>query len=52
MSKTRLVALFLAFLLLGIVGGWVFRRLTHPTIEDRARDAANELRGKVEKLTH
>ncbi len=52
MSKGRLLALFLAFLLLGIVAGWIFRRITHPTLEERAHGAADDLRGRVQKLTH
>ena len=51
MSRGRLVALLLAFLLLGALGGWLVRRFLNPTLEERAHDAAKDVRGAVEKLT-
>ena len=51
MSRGRLLALLLAFLVLGAIGGWILRRFVHPTLEERAHDAAKDLRGAVEKVT-
>jgi uncharacterized membrane protein (DUF485 family) len=42
------VALALA---VGFVAGYVYRRHAHPTFEERAHDAAEELRSTIEKMT-
>jgi hypothetical protein len=45
-----LVAIALAFAL-GAVAGYVYRRHTHPTLEERAHDATEELKSAIERLT-
>jgi uncharacterized membrane protein YraQ (UPF0718 family) len=47
----RLVVAVVIALALGFVAGYVFRRHTHPTLEERAQDAAEELKSAVERLT-
>ena len=45
-----LLVIALAFAL-GAVAGYAYRRHTHPTLEERAHEATEELKSAVEKLT-
>ena len=47
----RLVVAIAAALAVGAVAGYIYRRHTHPTLEERAHDAAEELKGAIEKMT-
>jgi hypothetical protein len=47
----RLVVAVLIALALGFAAGYAYRRHTHPTLEERAHDAAEELKSAVERLT-
>jgi hypothetical protein len=47
----RLLLAVLLALAVGAVAGYVYRRHTHPTFEERAHDATEELKSAIEKLT-
>ncbi len=36
----------------GFAAGYVWRRTQHPTLEERAHDATEDLKSAVKKLTH
>ena len=38
-------------LLAGFAAGYAYRRTTHPSIQERAHDAAEELKSAVQKMT-
>ncbi len=49
MSRGRLIALFLAFVVLGMLAGWLVRRWSEPTLEERAHRAAERIESDVQK---
>jgi Flp pilus assembly protein CpaB len=51
MGKRRLVVLVVVALLLGAIAGYAYRRWKNPTLEERAHDAAQDLKSAVEKMT-
>ncbi len=40
-----------ASLLAGFAAGYLYRRSTAPTIQERAQDAAEQLKGAAQKIT-
>jgi hypothetical protein len=44
-------ALFVVALLAGAAAGWVVRSCSTRTLEERAHEAADEVKSKVEKMT-
>ncbi len=48
--RTRIVVAILAALAVGVAAGYLYRRWQAPTLEERARDAAEDLRRGIEKL--
>jgi len=48
---TRLALLVVAVLAIGAAAGWAYRRMYHPTLEERIDDAAKDLEKGLKKLT-
>ena len=46
-----LVAVFVLALLAGAVVGWFVHRWSNPTMEERARDAMEQMTNEVQKMT-
>jgi uncharacterized membrane protein YccC len=49
--RIRFLVAILAALALGVAGGYLYRRWRAPSLEERVRDAAHDLRRRIEKLT-
>jgi len=50
-STSRLALLVLVVLAIGVAAGWAYRRVYHPTLEERIDDAAKDLEKGLKKLT-
>ncbi|BDG02156.1 DUF1049 domain-containing protein [Anaeromyxobacter oryzae] len=50
-SQRALLAASVAAALIGFAAGWFARVWTEPTVESRAHDAAETLRGKLHELS-
>ena len=50
MRNTRLILALLIAIAFGVAAGYFYRRWKSPTIEERAQDAAQDLKRGVEKL--
>jgi len=48
-NKRFILAVFIA-IAFGVASGYLYRRWRNPTIEERARDAARDLKRGVEKF--
>jgi hypothetical protein len=51
MSRGRLVLIVLCALAIGLAAGYLLRRTAPDSIEERARGAAERLKGAVERVT-
>ena len=51
LRKETLWVVFVVALLAGALLGWAYRSWTNPSLEQRARRAAEEMKSAVEKLT-
>jgi uncharacterized protein HemX len=47
----RLVVLIALAIAVGFAAGYAYHRQRQPTIEERARNAAEQMKGAVERLT-
>jgi len=47
----RLIVFVALAIAAGFAAGYAYRRHRQPTIEERARDAAEQMKGAVERLT-
>jgi len=52
MRSARLVLIVVIALALGAAAGYAWRRWPSPTLEERARDVAEEMKHAAEKITH
>jgi hypothetical protein len=50
-SQARLALLILVILAIGIAAGYAYRRVYHPTLEERIDDAAQDIEKGLKKLT-
>ena len=50
-KDTTLVLVVLALVAAAAVGGYLYRRYTHPTLEERMQDAGDDLRSAWKKAT-
>ncbi len=50
MRNARLIVALAVVLLVGIAAGYLYRRWKHPTLEERAQDATEDLRRGMEKM--
>lgn len=51
MPRRYVVITIVIALALGMGAGYLYRRWSNPTLQERAQDAASELKRSVEKLT-
>ena len=51
MKKTTVIVIVLAAVAAGAVGGYLYRRHTKPTFEERMQDAGDDLRSAWKKAT-
>jgi hypothetical protein len=49
--KRTVVAATLVALIIGIAAGYYWRRVRHPTLEERTEDAAKQLQKSLHELT-
>ncbi len=50
-KDTTLVLVVLALVAAAAVGGYLYRRYTHPTLEERMEDARDDLKSAWKKAT-
>ena len=51
MDKKTVIALVVVAAAAAAVGGYLYRRHTHPTFEERMQDASDDLRDAFKKAT-